>query len=382
MPWTETVTMQRLQFVAACLEGSLTVAEVCRRFNISRKTGYKWLARFSPDDVTSLSDRSRARHHQRATPEPMVKLLLETKQQHPLWGPEKIRQRLLNLNVTGVPAASTIGELFRGHGLVKKRKPPTFKPTKRHELHAAVRPNDVWSADFKGQFTHAGGRWCHPFTLTDNCSRIVLACDATYTPDGRFVIPCLERVFRECGMPQVLRTDNGPPFAGSGLWGLSQMAVWLIKCGVLPERIRPGKPTENGRHERMHRTLKEALKRHAKFISLEEQQAWMDAWRHEFNEIRPHRALGGKTPGSVWYPSERIFTGPLKAMPVPDDARTLRVSLKGDLCFNSTRVFLSEALRGEWVWMKQVEEDLDEVGFGELILARYDRRNHRIIRAD
>ncbi|WBU50673.1 IS481 family transposase [Kosakonia pseudosacchari] len=374
--------MQRLQFVAACLEGNLTVAEVCRRFNISRKTGYKWLARFSPDDATSLSDRSRARHRQNATPEPMVKRLLETKQQHPLWGPEKIRQRLLNLNVTGVPAASTIGELFRGHGLVKKRKPPAFKPTQRHALHAAVRPNDVWSADFKGQFTHAGGRWCHPFTLTDNCSRIVLACDATYTPDGRFVIPCLERVFRECGMPQVLRTDNGPPFAGSGLWGLGQMSVWLIKCGVLPERIRPGKPTENGRHERMHRTLKDALKRHAKFISLEEQQAWMDAWRHEFNEIRPHKALGGKTPGSVWYPSERIFTGPLKAMPVPDDARTLRVSLKGDLCFNSTRIFLSEALRGEWVWMKQVEEDMDEIGFGELILARYDRRNHRIIRAD
>lgn len=128
MPWTETVTMQRLQFVAACLEGNLTVAEVCRRFNISRKTGYKWLARFSPDDATSLSDRSRARHHQNATPEPMVKLLLDTKQQHPLWGPEKIRQRLLNLNITGVPAASTIGELFRSHGLVKKRKPPPLSP--------------------------------------------------------------------------------------------------------------------------------------------------------------------------------------------------------------------------------------------------------------
>ena len=132
----------------------------------------------------------------------------------------------------------------------------------------------------------------------------------------------------------------------------------------------------------MHRTLKDALKRHTKFTSLEEQQAWLDAWRSEFNDIRPHKALGGKTPGSVWYPSERIFTGPRKAMPVPDEARTLRVSVKGDLCFNSTRIFLSEALRGEWIWMKQVEEDLDEIGFGELILARYDRRNHRIIRAD
>nr|WP_234012107.1 integrase core domain-containing protein [Cronobacter dublinensis] len=374
--------MQRLQFVAACLEGNLTVAELCRRFNISRKTGYKWLARFSPDDATSLSDRSRARHRRSLTPEPMVKLLLETKQQYLLWGSEKIRQRLLNLNITGVPAASTIGDLFRRHGLVKKRKPPAFKPTQRHELHAVVRPNDVWSADFKGKFTHAGGRWCHTFTLTDNCSRIALACDATYMPDSRFVIPCVERVFRECGMPKVLRTDNGPPFAGTGLWGLSQMSIWLIKCGVLPERIRPGKPTENGRHERMHRTLKDALKRHATFTSLEEQQAWMDTWRHEFNEIRPHRALGGKTPGSVWYPSERIFTGPLEAMSVPDDARTLRVSVKGDLFFNSTPIFLSEALRGEWVWMKQVEDDLDEIGFGELILARYDRRNHRKIRAD
>ncbi|WP_410753223.1 integrase core domain-containing protein [Citrobacter youngae] len=382
MPWTETVTMQRLQFVAACLEGDLPVAEVCRHFNISRKTGYKWLARFSPDDATSLADRSRARHHQNTTPEHMVKLLLQTKQQHPLWGPEKIRHRLLNLNVSGVPAASTIGDILRLHGLVKKRKPPSYQPTQRRELHAVEHPNDVWSADFKGKFTHTGGRWCHPFTLTDNYSRIVLACDATYMPDGRFVIPCQERVFRECGVPQVLRTDNGSPFAGSGLWGLSLVSVWLIKCGVLPERIRAGKPTENGRHERMHRTLKDALKRHAKFTSLEEQQAWLDAWREEFNEIRPHKALGGRTPRSVWHPSERVFTGPLKTMPVPRDARLLRVSVKGDLCFNGTRIFLSEALRWEWIWMKQVEEDQDEIGFGKLILARYDRRNHRIIRAD
>lgn len=382
MPWTETVTMQRLQFVAACLEGNLTVAEVCRRFNISRKTAYKWLARFSPDDVTSLDDRSRARHHQNATPEPMVKLLVETKQQYPLWGPEKIRQRLLNLNVSGVPATNTIGELLRTHGLVKKRKSPVYKSTQHRELHAVVQPNDVWSADFKGQFTHTSGRWCYPFTLTDNYSRIVLACDATYTPDGSFVIPCMERVFRECGMPRVLRTDNGPPFAGAGLWGLSQMSIWLIKCGVLPERIRPGKPTENGRHERMHRTMKDALKQHPKFTSLEEQQSWFDIWRQEFNELRPHKALGGKTPRSVWHPSERSFAGPLKEMPVPEGARMLRVSVKGDLCFSSTRIFLSEALRGEWIWMKQVEEELDEVGFGELILARYDRRNHRIIRAD
>lgn len=328
MPWSETVTMQRLQFVAACLEGDLPVAEVCRRFNISRKTGYKWLARFLPDDVTSLSDRSRARHHQNTTPEPMVQLLLDTKHQHPLWGPEKIRQRLLNLNVTGVPAASTIGGLFRAHGVVKKRGQATYsyKSTLSRELHSVTRPNDVWSADFKGKFTHVGGQWCHPFTLTDNYSRIVLACDATYMPDGRFVIPCLERVFRECGMPDVLRTDNGSPFAGAGLWGLSQMSVWLIKCGVFPERIRPGKPTENGRHERMHRTMKEML--------------------------------------------------------VPDGARVLRVSAKGDLFFNGTRIFLSQALRSEHIWMKQVEDEVDELGFGELILARYDRRNHRIIRAD
>jgi len=374
--------MQRLQFVAACLEGDLPVAEVCRRFNISRKTGYKWLARFSPDDMSSLNDRSRARHHQNATPQPMVELLLETKQQYPLWGPEKIRQRLLNRNVSGVPAASTIGDLLRTHGLVKKRRPPAFKPTQSHILHPAVRPNDVWSADFKGKFTHTGGRWCHPFTLTDNCSRVVLACDATYMPDGKFVMPCLERVFRECGMPEVLRTDNGPPFAGAGLWGLSTMSVWLIKCGVLPERIRPGKPTENGRHERMHRTMKEAMKHHPIFTSLEEQQEWLDAWRQEFNEVRPHKALGGRTPQSVWYPSERIFTGPLKDMPVPDGARMLRVAPKGDLNFNGTRIFLSQALGKEWIWMKQTEEESDEIGFGELILARYDRRNHRIIRAD
>lgn len=381
MPWTETVTMQRLQFIAACQEGELSITEVCRRFNISRKTGYKWLARFSPDDTSSLDDRSRARHHQNTIPEAMVNLVLDTKNQHPLWGPEKIRQRLLNLNITGVPASSSIGNILKLHGLVGKCTPRYFKPSQRGELHAVTKPNDVWSADFKGKFPHTGGRWCHPFTLTDNYSRIVLACDATYTPDGRFVIPRLERVFRECGVPLVLRTDNGSPFAGCGLMGLTLMSIWLIKCGIVPERIRPGKPTENGRHERMHRTMKESLKLHSQFASLEEQQSWFDDWRQEFNNIRPHKALGGKTPGSVWSPSERMFTGPVKEMPVPDGSRVLRVSMKGDLCFSNKRIFLSEALRNEWVWMRLIDDDIEEIGFGELILARYDRKNHRIIRA-
>ncbi|ATA21177.1 integrase [Gibbsiella quercinecans] len=382
MPWPESVTMQRLQFVTACLKGDTSVAELCRRFNISRKTGYKWLSRFSPDDISSLSDHSRARHHQLSTPLPTVELLLEKKQQHPTWGPEKIRQLLLNMDVSDVPAASTIGGIFKVHGLTKKRNRLKYKPKRSYVLHKINQPNDVWSADFKGKFTHTTGRWCHPFTLTDNYSRMVLACDATYLPDGKFVIPCLERVFHECGLPQVLRTDNGPPFAGAGLWGLSQMSIWLIKCGVTPERIRPGKPTENGRHERMHRTMKEGMKQCHKFASLEEQQTWLNTWRKEFNEVRPHKALGGKTPQSVWCPSPRIYTGAQKEMPVPKGAKLLRVEVKGDLWFNGRRIFLSEALRYEWVWMKEVDDDTDEIGFGELVLARYDRQNHRIIRAD
>ncbi|MFK3663625.1 integrase core domain-containing protein [Scandinavium sp. NPDC088450] len=374
--------MQRLQFVMTCLEEDISVSEACRRFKISRKTGYKWLSRFSDGDATSLTDRSRARHHQNTTPDSMIQLLLETKAQHSLWGPEKIRQRLLNLKVPGVPATSTIGTILKAHGMVQKRQPPRFKPTQPHILHDVTQPNDVWSADFKGKFKHSTGQWCHPFTLTDNYSRLILASDATYLTDGKFVMSCLERVFRECGLPQVLRTDNGTPFAGMGLWGLSVMSVWLLKCGVIPERIRPGKPTENGRHERMHRTMKEALKLHSPFTSLKEQQTWFDSWRREFNEIRPHKALDGRTPLSVWHPSERQFKGPRREMPVPDGAKMLRVSLKGDLCFNNSRIFLSEALRHEWVWIKPVSEKHDEVGFGELVLAHYDKINHRIIRLD
>ncbi|XUV79976.1 integrase core domain-containing protein [Enterobacter sp. TMH.L2] len=382
MPWLETVTMQRMQFVMACLVDGLSVSDACRRFNISRKTGYKWLARFSGEDVNSLADRSRARHHQNTIPESMVQLLLKTKKQYMLWGPEKIRQYLLNLDTPGVPAASTVGQIFKSHGLVKARPPVRFKPTQPHVLYEVKEPNDVWSADFKGKFKHANGKWCYPLTLTDNCSRIILASEATYSPNNAFVVSCLERIFIENGMPQLLRTDNGAPFAGHGVWGLSVMSVWLLKCGIIPERIRPGKPTENGRHERMHRTMKEALNQHCSFSSLEEQQQWFDRWRKEFNEIRPHKALQGKTPASVWKPSERQFAGPRTEMPVPDNARMLRVAQRGDLWFNSTRIFLSEALRNEWVWMKPLNEQCDEIGFGELRLAHYDRINHRILRLD
>lgn len=221
-----------------------------------------------------------------------------------------------------------------------------------------------------------------PFTLTDNYSRLLLSCAATYVADRHFVIPCLEVAFQEYGLPLVIRTDNGVPFAGDGLHGLSQLSVWLIKCGVLPERIRRGKPTENGRHERMHRTMKEAMSRYEMFDSLEQQQQWFDNWRKEFNEVRPHKALGGKTPQMLWSPSGRIFIGPVNEMPIPDDTKVFKVGTNGDIRVNGKRLFLSESLMRKYVWMKSIDNDIDEIGFGRMILAKYNGRNHRIIRTD
>lgn len=380
MPWNETVTMQRLKFIAAWLEGGLSKSELCRQFGISRKTGDKWINRFEPDNIgDSLSDRSRVRHSQQRTPADMVQLLLEAKAEKPLWGPLKIRQFLLNRGLTGIPAASTIGNIFKAHDLVLPRQPSRKAPVRRQPLYETRQPNDVWCADFKGKFIHASRRWCHPFTLTDNFSRMLFSCEATYKTDGMFVQTCLERAFREYGLPDVLRTDNGTPFAGSGLAGLSAVSVWLIKCGVTPERIRPGKPTENGRHERMHRTLEEVLKHQGPVHSLAQQQAIFDRWRQEFNEERPHQALAGKTPSAIWRPAARRYNGAQKELPVPDGTTLRRVHQHGTITVSGNRVFLSQALRSEWIWMRECEEGLDEVGYGGMILAWYDRKNHRII---
>ncbi|HDG1670509.1 TPA: transposase, partial [Kluyvera ascorbata] len=311
MPWTETRPMQRLDFIRASQTGTMSFSALCRLFGISRKMGYKWLGRFEPSEPATLFDRSRAPHsHSRTIPPDIAAHLMALRQKHPDWGPKKLRMWLLNHQVDfPVPAASTIGDILKRQGLVPDRKRKHRTPGNRQPLTTVQDINQVWSADFKGKFRLLSREYCHPFTLTDNHSRYLLSCRGNHHENTAFARQCLTDAFLEYGLPDVLRTDNGQPFAGVGVAGLSRLSVWLIKLGVRPERIRKGHPEENGRHERMHRSLKSALKHGNIFRTQEEQQAWFSHYREEFNQERPHEALGGSTPGQVWRPSSRRWDG-------------------------------------------------------------------------
>ncbi|WP_039378522.1 DDE-type integrase/transposase/recombinase [Parachlamydia acanthamoebae] len=383
MPWNETVIMeQRLQFIIACKRKEYSVAELCRQFGISRKTGYKWLERYESKDLSSLYDRSRARHQQALRISTDVALrLIVAKHAHPDWGPRKIRDwfRLKDPEFS-VPAASTIGDLFKKNGLVnsliRRPRPPCY----HKEFTAIEAPNDVWSADFKGDFLLGNKRRCYPFTLTDNHSRFILSCQGTYRIRGDFVVSCLEKAFYEYGLPYAIRTDNGKPFAGSGLAGLSQLSVWLIKLGILPERIDLGHPEQNGRHERMHRSLKTGMIYDRLYNDLSLQQDWFDHYVAEFNNERPHESLNGLTPGHIYKRSQREYDGKTPQMTLPDDKLLKKVGSHGLIRWGSQRIFVSEVLDGEYVCLTQEDERLWRVEFGPLLLGYLDNQAKKIIR--
>lgn len=383
MPWTETVTMQRFDFIRACEAGTHSISELCRLHGISRKTGYKWLARFDPTAPSSLENLSRARITQpEKIPPDIADRLVRFRMQHPDWGPKKIRHWFLNHNADFiVPAASTIGDLLKHERLVPDRLKRKRTPGNVQKLTVPEKNNQVWSADFKGRFRLKDARYCRPFTLTDNHSRYLLACEASYVETTAFVRACMERVFRECGLPDVILTDNGSPFAGPGIAALTKLSVWLIKLGILPERIAPGCPGQNARHERMHRSLKASMSHGNIFTTLAEQQAWFSRWQEEFNHERPHEADENKPPASCWTPSARLWDGRVPEVKYPEGARLFKVGGKGDLRLNG-RTFLSASLCGEYVRFLEVDDGVDVILFDRLILAYYDRAERRIIRID
>jgi transposase InsO family protein len=305
MPWRETRVMdERMAFVVDVQRGEASLAELCRRYGISRKSGYKWLARHAAEGLDGLKDRSRAPHHHPQALEPDVAAAaLAVRAKHPTWGPKKIRAWLgQHRGDLGIPAQSTIGVLLERHGLVQPRRPHRRVPLHPGPLRACERPNAVWGVDFKGWFVLGNGRRCDPLSLSDLASRYVLRLQVVERPDGAHVWPLLEAAFREFGLPEVIRSDNGPPFASTGVGGLSRLAVTLIKAGVTPERIAPGKPQQNGRHERLHRTVQEETARPPAFEARAQQRRF-DAFRHRFNEERPHEALGLTPPAQHYHAS-------------------------------------------------------------------------------
>jgi putative transposase len=374
MPWSETCAMdERMRFVIAASEDEAVMSEVCAEFGVSRQTGYKWLARYAAEGVEGLKDRSRAPlSHGRMRDEAVVEAVLALRERHPSWGPKKLRKRLgERLPDIAPPARSTIGDWLRKEGLTQSRRPRRRCPPFASSLAAADAPNAVWCADFKGWFTTGDRRRCDPLTLSDAMSRYLLRCEAVARPDGAHVRPVFEAAFCEFGLPLAIRSDNGPPFASTGAGGLSRLAVWWIKLGVRPERIDPGKPQQNGRHERMHRTLK-AETADPPAATLDEQQRRFDAFRAIYNDERPHEALAFETPASLYRPSKRAYPCALREPTYGEGAAVRRVRSTGEVKWAGELVFISEALIGEPVAIEETDNGEWLVRYAHIELGRID----------
>lgn len=377
---------ERVRFIAPHQQGELSMAELCRQFGISRKTGYKWVARYREGSVDGLKERSRARHTQaRQIPPEMEARVVALKGEHPTWGPKKVVARLRHQQADGhvpgavvVPAPSTAGLVLKRHGLVRSRRRPPQVGGRMQPLATADRANVVWCADFKGHFLTGAGTRCYPLTITDAASRYLLRCQAMTQMTAAAVRPLFEATFREFGLPQALRTDNGPPFASTGLGGLTPLSVWWLKLGIRLDRIDPGKPQQNGRHERLHRTLAEdAITPPAP--SLRAQQRSFDGWRHIYNAERPHEALAMATPASHYQPSRRVYSGRVPDVTYPDADAVRQVRPNGAIRWQGREVHVTQALVGEPVGLTAIGDGQWHLAFGPLVLAVCDLPTGRLI---
>ena len=380
MPWNETQPMsERHRFLALHAEHLFTMTELCERFGISRKTDYKWLARYQVEGVSGLAERSRT---PQTCPHRMAQgveaALLKAREAHPSWGPKKLRAYLAGRQPDlALPAPSPIGELLKRHGLTEPRRLRRKAAPGSGAPLAAAHPNAVWCADFKGEFRTRDGQWCYPLTVTDAYSRYLLACHALPSTQHLGAHAVFTRLFAEYGLPQAIRTDNGVPFATQALGGLSQLSVWWLKLGITHQRIAPGKPQENGRHERMHRTLKAETTR-PPGLDRQEQQARFAAFRAEFNTERPHEALGQQPPALHYQVSVRAC--PVRVLPpaYPGHWLSRRVGPSGCFRFQSRQVFVSEVLAGEEIGLEEVEEELWSVYLYDRLLGRFHARDGRL----
>jgi transposase InsO family protein len=383
MSWTETCAMtERIDFVSQLLKGERGMTDLCEVYGISRKTGYKWLDRFRSGGGAAMTDRSHAPLRQpRAVAAPMVARLLQVRAQHPSWGPRKLLAWLeAHDRAAPWPAASTVGEILRRHGLVQaRRRRPQSAQSIDVGLVQPKAPNDLWCTDFKGQFRTQDGRYCYPLTLTDSVSRYLLTCKAMLSPSEEQAKPWFARAFRQYGLPTTIRSDNGSPFASNALGGLSRLSVWWIKLGIVPERIEPGCPQQNGRHERMHRTLKAETTRPAG-ANLLGQQRKFDSFVNEFNFQRPHEALEQRPPSVLYRASDRPYPSKIAPIQYPDGYATRQVRHNGQIKFAGQMVFVSEVLCGEPVGLYQVDEHLWRLYFSMVPLGILDTQTMCIIR--
>jgi len=370
MVWKETCVMdERMCFVSACLEGAESISELCRHFGISRKTGHKWLARYHAQGAGGLEDRSRSPHGNcRAIDEATVEAVIAVRHTFPTWGPRKVHAYLADRHPErGWPAASTIGNIFDRAGLTRPRKMRRRTPPQSFPFQAVHAPNDTWCIDFKGWFLTGDGTHVEPLTISDAHSRYLISCVPVGSTAEAHVWPIVERAFYEYGLPHAMRSDNGPPFAGRGVAGLSRLSVKLIKAGIRPERIAPGKPQQNGRHERFHLTLlQDTAAPPAR--SLAEQLDRFRRFMSDYNERRPHEALDQVPPARVYRRSARAYDGVLRSPDYGADVAIRRVRRKGEIKWQGRMVFISEVLAGEPVGLNRIGEETWLVKYGPIVL--------------
>src|SRR5579863_3118817 len=372
MPWRECQTMdERLRFVARRLDGE-KMAVLCREFGISRKTGYKIFRRYKGCGVEGLTDRSRRPYrYARQLPFQIEKAIIQLKQEHPNWGAPKIRERLRRKHSeVQCPAISTVHAILDRHGLVKRRRRRVYK-AEGTSLSWPCSPNDLWCADYKGEFMLADRRYCYPLTITDFASRYLIGCEALENTQAMYAFSVFERAFKDFGLPGAIRTDNGAPFASANsLFGLTRLSVWWLRLGIDIERIKPGHPQQNGRHERMHLTLKKEATKPASRNFLQ-QQARFDDFIEVFNNERPHEALNMKCPAEIYQPSPRPYTG-LPDIDYPFHDRTIVVTHCGRICLGRKKINFSTVFAGQAVGIKEVHDDIWLVSFMDYDLGYFD----------
>lgn len=382
MPWRQSSPVsERIQFVHDVMRGEATIAELCRRYEVSRKTGYQWWSRFGEEGVSGLEDRSRRpRRSPDATPAAVVQLLLAERRRRPRWGPKKLLRVLaVKHPELELPALSTAARILKREGLIKARRRRGRPARVLTRSGWGQEPNDLWTADHKGQFRLGNGRMCYPLTIADSFSRYLLdvrACNSTRHHEARAVF---ERAFREYGVPARILTDNGVPFGSTGVVGLSRLSVWWLRLGIAVERIEPGRPEQNGQHERMHRTLKAEATRPPRG-SVGTQQRCFNAFRSEYNTVRPHEALRLDVPAQHYRSSRRRYSEETPGVDYPDSFERRQVRQGGDIKWRGHCIFVSEVLRGDLVGLTETEDGVWSVYFGPVCIGALHGKEARLRR--
>lgn len=369
----------KTQFIADYLRELHTISELCREYQISRKTAYKWLTRYDSDGAAGLAERSRRPHHfAQATANDVVQLLLKARRRHPTWGAKKLLKLLSRDQPKREwPARSTVCDILSRHDLVQgpRRRRAIGHPGKPASIITA--PNQLWAADFKGQFKTRDGHYCYPLTVTDGCSRYLLGCQALRSTAFAEAQPVFRRLFQEYGLPERIRTDNGVPFASVSLARLSTLSAWFIRLGIRRELIEPGKPQQNGCHERMHRTLKAETTRPPAGNRATQQRVF-NRFRQEFNQVRPHEALALDTPAAHYQSSPRPYPERLPPLEYPTHFETRLVSDNGCIGWRSQRVHVTTVCTQEYVGLEEIDNGIWNVYYGPVKLGRLIEKKLRI----